>query len=331
MAESSLEASLELEQRLRKQILEELTVSNQQRYDVTLITQTSTDRLFFFQHTSKRWMGPMSVAVFFPDNLQDGDQIKREMFHLDRIHYEFFVPKVNEYPYNTLRNIAIDHVNTTHYFVCDMDLWPADNLYATLVTLPEPFLQDDWLALIIPAFEYRLSIPCNSFQNCVNKVAKKIPHNKKDLRQCLRAKDCKPFRAGQGVHDYHYSRWMDRPETTSVSMVNCFKSDRQEPYVMVKRSPHLPRFYEAFVNYGKDKISWIENLRYIGYKFGVVTQSFATDIPHPKSTWFNDWAKTMKNEGRSAIPSEKVYAIFYKQLRQDPDRSVVHFCDKDNQ
>ena len=53
-------------------------------------------------------------------------------------------------------------------------------------------------------------------------------------------------------------------------------------YVMVKRSPHLPRFYEAFVNYGKDKISWIENLRYIGYKFGVVTQSFATDIPHPK-------------------------------------------------
>lgn len=149
MSESSLEASLELEQRLRKQILEELTVSNQQRYDVTLITQTSyieygesrslvisTDRLFFFQHTSKRWMGyrfdilssmssPMSVAVFFPDNLQDGDQIKREMFHLDRIHYEFFVPKVNEYPYNTLRNIAIDHVNTTHYFVCDMDLWPA--------------------------------------------------------------------------------------------------------------------------------------------------------------------------------------------------------------
>lgn len=46
-----------------------------------------------------------------------------------------------------------------------------DNLYATLVTLPEPFLQDDWLALIVPAFEYRLSIPCNSFQNCVNKYS----------------------------------------------------------------------------------------------------------------------------------------------------------------
>ena len=141
----------------------------------------------------------------------------------------------------------------------------------------------------------------------ISRVAKKIPHNKKDLRQCLRAKDCKPFRAGQGVHvQIIYScqvvhritttqdgwtvqrqqvyPWSTASRVTVRSRIfidhkgGCY-GDR---YVMVKRSPHLPRFYEAFVNYGKDKISWIENLRYIGYKFGVVTQSFATDIPHPK-------------------------------------------------
>ena len=56
---------------------------------------------------------------------------------------------------------------------------------------------------------------------------------------------------------------------------------------MVKKSDHLPSFDDKFVNYGKDKISWIENLRYIGYRFSVITHSFAIDIPHPKytSTW----------------------------------------------
>lgn len=50
---------------------------------------------------------------------------------------------------------------------------------------------------------------------------------------------------------------------------------------MVKMSPHLPLFDERFVNYGKDKISWIEHLRYTGYKFAVLKNAFAIDVPHP--------------------------------------------------
>ena len=74
-----------------------------------------------------------------------------------------------------------------------------------------------------------------------------------------------------------------RPDTTQqLMLVPCFKSFKQEPYVMVKRSSHLPLFDERFINYGKDKISWIENLRYDGYKFAVIRGAFAVDIPHPR-------------------------------------------------
>ena len=43
----------------------------------------------------------------------------------------------------------------------------------------------------------------------------------------------------------------------------------------------MPLFDESFLNYGYNKQQWIENLRYIGYKFGVVVQGFGIDVPHP--------------------------------------------------
>ena len=50
--------------------------------------------------------------------------------------------------------------------------------------------------------------------------------------------------------------------------MKCFKGDKQEPfpsisrdligrYVMVKRSPHLPRFDERFINYGYNKVEFL--------------------------------------------------------------------------
>ena len=43
----------------------------------------------------------------------------------------------------------------------------------------------------------------------------------------------------------------------------------------------MPLFDESFLNYGYNKQQWIETLRYIGYKFGVVVQGFGMDVPHP--------------------------------------------------
>ena len=43
-----------------------------------------------------------------------------------------------------------------------------------------------------------------------------------------------------------------------------------------------PRFNESFVNYAYDKVAWFEELRYIGYRFDVLTDGYSVDIPHPE-------------------------------------------------
>ena len=49
---------------------------------------------------------------------------------------------------------------------------------------------------------------------------------------------------------------------------------------MVRKTPDLPLFDERFINYGFNKVEWIENLRYLGYESHVLSQAYAIDIPH---------------------------------------------------
>ena len=53
-------------------------------------------------------------------------------------------------------------------------------------------------------------------------------------------------------------------------------------YIFIRRSEHMPMFNELFFNYGRNKVEWIEHLRYIGYKFAILVQGFGVDVPHPK-------------------------------------------------
>ena len=71
------------------------------------------------------------------------------------------------YPYNALRNIAIQRVTTSHFWVMDMDMWPSSNLYRTLLSLDVRHLKDDYLAVIVPAFEYKRTTKRGSFEQCV--------------------------------------------------------------------------------------------------------------------------------------------------------------------
>lgn len=45
----------------------------------------------------------------------------------------YFSDSAEPYPINKLRNIAIDHVQTTHFWLADMDMWPASILFANTI------------------------------------------------------------------------------------------------------------------------------------------------------------------------------------------------------
>ena len=51
---------------------------------------------------------------------------------------------------------------------------------------------------------------------------------------------------------------------------------------MIKKTNETPLFDERFINYGYNKIEWIETLRYTGYKFAILINGFGMDVPHPQ-------------------------------------------------
>ena len=100
------------------------------------------------------------------------------------------------------------------------------------------------------------------------------------LRTCISSHRCDQFRPREYLHDYYPSDWFY--STSDVIPVRCFKSDTQEPYMVVKKTATLPLFNETFVNYAYDKVQWIEHLRWIGYSFSVLVNGYSVDIPHPE-------------------------------------------------
>lgn len=75
------------------------------------------------------------------------------------------------YPINRLRNLAIQNIDTTHFLVLDMDMWPVETAYRDILSLPKFILQNERLAMIIPAFSLKEKAltDCDSFQTCVEK------------------------------------------------------------------------------------------------------------------------------------------------------------------
>ena len=101
----------------------------------------------------------------------------------------------------------------------------------------------------------------------------------------------------------------------------------QEPYLMVRRSLSLPLFDERFINYGYNKVQWVEHLRWIGYQFALIIQSFAVDVPHPPSEYAKSWSKQWEAKENANITMRKVYRKFLTELRNHTnDDSTVFVC-----
>lgn len=162
--------------------------------------------MFFIPYIVNRWGGPISVAIYMKS-----EEEKETVNSL--IHNDFFPQTVSvhqylssiptEYPYNRLRNLSLRGITTSHFWVMDMDMWPSDNLYSTLLNLDTRFLSDSYLAVIVPSFEYKNDISnCVGFRECVNTVIPFIPHTMADLLNCLALEKCEEFRKDYFVHVY---------------------------------------------------------------------------------------------------------------------------------
>ena len=94
---------------------------------------------------------------------------------------------------------------------------------------------------------------------------------------------------------YVNQQWRVIPSRLRFAKLTCFYNRFQEPcvtgaevtrrYVMVRYTNSTILFDERFVDYGCNKVQYIDYLRNMGYRFYILTQAFAMDVAHHECIW----------------------------------------------
>ncbi len=235
--------------------------------DVTLVTHAAMDRLHMLESVCNHWGGPLSVALYASD--ADLDELTAHISSSPvlRDNKKLALHVVSKsgkfYPYNQLRNIALDFVKTPYVYMIDIDFLPMYGLYE-YAKEAVTFLEDRKRALIVPAFE--------TFRFEMN-----FPDDKSHLLSLLQEGTVFPFRihAWKGGHaPTNYQYWKTAKRPYSVQWAKGF-----EPYFIMSSS--VPRFDERFIGYGGDKISHVMELVAQGYELVVLPKAFMIHMPHP--------------------------------------------------
>ncbi len=109
-----------------------------EKVSITLITQTTFDRLDILQLTCQRWTSsPLVVTVYLTQDEYDTrwNSSQSELMKVCNVD-TVLIPHISEsneeralkYPINTLRNKALDRVTSSHVFITDIDMIPSNGL-----------------------------------------------------------------------------------------------------------------------------------------------------------------------------------------------------------
>eukprot|EP00977_Amphora_coffeiformis_P023229 scaffold12617_cov172-Amphora_coffeaeformis.AAC.3 len=295
----------------------------------TLATQCSDTRLWMMKYHCERWSGPISLVVYTNRTLQ---QVEGELNDMNCQNEDLRVqihPADNlvDYPINTLRNMAFSNVRTSHAFFVDVDFWPANDLEDTFRLHRSYLAEDSRRALVIPAFSLRRQ--CPDYTDCPEKNIPEMPTTQQDIYDGLIAKRMSPFdptnRGGHG--STRYTDWLQQP-AQEILPIECFRSNRYEPYVVVRYCKDLPPFQEGFTGYGKNKVSWMMQLRRAGWTFGQIGYGFVVHYPHLDSPARKAWNGAADSRGRSVMmqkPTDE--SLLLQTKRGQTDKLYVEFRD----
>jgi Glycosyl-transferase for dystroglycan len=255
---------------------------------VTLLLQSSIDRVWIIDETCQRWTSPIIVVVAIHDPLENTnksslqDQILRWkttcahvtviLYHLDNTTES----TPDTYPVNTLRNVALDAVQTSHILMMDVDFVPAHALdqmiqttlrneqHLTVTTKEEGENDEDLAAMVIPAFDRVLHPPCTTAVDCAQHLqhdSNFIPYNFSDLIRCYTTDQCIVFQSLDNWEGHSSTRtelWLQQQQRHNIdtdrnpnnnksvddttkpkiaSSIPCFDSLRYEPYVVLRWCP----------------------------------------------------------------------------------------------
>lgn len=117
-----------------------------------------------------------------------------------------------------------------------------------------------------------------------------------------------------------YDRWLtvnrrrnDDNEDEVMMDINCFRSNRYEPYLAFRYCDNIPPFQERFEGYGKNKVVWVRQMRRMGYVFQQLLGfggggGFLVHYPHANSKSRNEWNRRPKALSPGTLPKDVVFA-----------------------
>lgn len=203
----------------------------------------------FADEIARRWNGLCSVCYvtrrmisisfhMYDKNAQSAYAFMNQHSLPERFRLSYVKDNSGHYPINRLRNVAINNTITSHFWLTDVDIWPAccpgceslhvADLYETILSLPSSLLSIEKQAIVVPAYEVlfnsqQLRIPdrnkgqlqngsgtCTDLEACLFKCALvmrvnrrhlfAVPHHKEELLSCLRYGPCDSFKKKRNTH-----------------------------------------------------------------------------------------------------------------------------------
>lgn len=346
---------------------------------VSLVIQCSLDRIWLLSETCARWSDPIVLVVYLPSEtvLDPSDRSNvidsiagimaecPQMTVLPHVHgNDGSKGESSTYPVNIMRNKGLDAVITSHVLIMDVDLIPSADLSQVVkanvidqMTTSVHFSGKTEIpvnAIVVPAFERKVSSPCTDTESCRNYLrndSRFLPLLFNDLKECIQGKDCIVFQEDMNWEGHHTTEskiWFEKKwyessseglggrEIRTIRRINCFDSLRYEPYVVIPWCPSskssnprplTPYYDERFYGYGKNKIQHISHLRFRGVPFFVLPKSFVVHHPHPESSVKMVWNDRKKNSLHRTM--DKLYEKYIKELADvysDVDKAVPQ-CD----
>eukprot|EP00980_Cylindrotheca_fusiformis_P024133 scaffold11561_cov151-Cylindrotheca_fusiformis.AAC.6 len=257
------------------------------RHDIVLATHLSTSKFNQLLVQLKYWNGPASAAVYIKST-KDIDAffkfVDEHESSLQQTSFHLVMERTTKlpYPFNILRQVALEAIETYYFVTMDVDLipLPQDCHGALVSTLPS--LKDTKSTLyVLPAFS--LVTERNE------KVASedRLPHNRTEAIQSAKQKKLIQFqkKKSPGGHGpSRYSTWLaDKNEASPYAYpitVSRAETRKYEPYVLGFK-PGIPRYWEDFRGFGRNKISFLYEAYLAGYNYAVLYDSYCVHLDHP--------------------------------------------------
>ena len=341
------------------------TTTDHSHQQITLCTHLSINKLERLVLLAKRWNGPVSVAIYiqseqdihtlmhaFSSSLSTDHIIDNGDTHITHLFFEKLDPFYddNGYPYNILRNMAVDNAKTPYVLSLDVDFMTQPNASSKLSSMltgnqnqVSNLLKQERVALVLPAFVQQQARTTKRSSTTaaltIEQKLQQVPQTKQELISIGGAGD---YTYGIAHKDLYppcqrstdYQRWLSQSRHEQPYYYIDYEWN-YEPYVIVyvgdnnhsssskddtttttatSSSIRLPPKYDESFRccYGYDKSSWYMELILKGYQLAVLTDYFVIHLEHDGHD-HDDNSEGDKRENNNNDPKQLLPGILQKR------------------